>query len=104
LKLSHTLIGRDRNVGLTTYSITNHTKEIKLMESIKTLVYPVKDLAGAKTLFSTLFGVKPYADETYYIGFKVGEQDIGLDPTAKACPAPPPFGMSTTLKKPYNPS
>jgi predicted enzyme related to lactoylglutathione lyase len=24
--------------------------------------------------------VEPYADEPYYIGFKVGNQDVGLDP------------------------
>ena len=25
-------------------------------------------------------GVKPYLDEAYYVGFRVGDQDIGLDP------------------------
>jgi hypothetical protein len=32
------------------------------MQTIKTFIYPVKDLARAKTLFSTLLGVKPYPD------------------------------------------
>jgi predicted enzyme related to lactoylglutathione lyase len=47
---------------------------------IKTIIYPVTDLAKAKERFSQLLGVEPYADESYYVGFKVGDQDIGLDP------------------------
>ena len=37
-------------------------------------------MAQAKTLYSTLLGVAPYSDEAYYVGFKVGDQEIGLDP------------------------
>jgi predicted enzyme related to lactoylglutathione lyase len=49
-------------------------------QGIRTVIYPVKDLAQAKTLYSKLLGVEPYADEAYYVGFRVGDQDIGLDP------------------------
>ena len=49
-------------------------------QGIKTIVYPVKDLAKAKAQFRELLGVEPYADTPYYVGFKVGNQDIGLDP------------------------
>ncbi|MBI5031099.1 MAG: glyoxalase [Chloroflexi bacterium] len=49
-------------------------------KGVKTIIYPVKDMARAKSLFHTLLGVEPYADSPYYIGFKVGDQDIGLDP------------------------
>ena len=49
-------------------------------EGIQTIVYPVKDLAKAKAQFRELLGVEPYADAPYYVGFKVGKQDIGLDP------------------------
>ena len=49
-------------------------------EGIKTVIYPVKDIAQAKALYSELLGVKPYMDEAYYVGFRVGDQDIGLDP------------------------
>lgn len=51
-----------------------------MTEGVKTIIYPVKDLAKAKTLFGTLLGVEPYADEAYYVGFKVEGQDVGLDP------------------------
>ena len=49
-------------------------------KGVKTVIYPVNDLAKAKALFSALMGKKPYLDEAYYVGFKVGDQDIGLDP------------------------
>lgn len=49
-------------------------------QGIKTIIYPVKDIAQAKTLFSQLLGIQPYVDASYYVGFKVGDQDIGLDP------------------------
>ena len=50
------------------------------MKGVQTIIYPVKDLAQAKQLYSTLLGAEPYADAPYYVGFKVGGQDIGLDP------------------------
>ncbi len=49
-------------------------------KGIKTVIYPVKDMARAKTRFRTLLGVEPYSDAPYYVGFKIGDQDIGLDP------------------------
>lgn len=48
--------------------------------SIKTIIVPVRDLAAARTLYGTVLGVEPYADEPYYVGFRVGDQEIGLDP------------------------
>jgi predicted enzyme related to lactoylglutathione lyase len=47
---------------------------------VKTILYPVKDMTQAKTLFCKFLGVEPYADQPYYIGFKIGDQDIGLVP------------------------
>jgi predicted enzyme related to lactoylglutathione lyase len=49
-------------------------------QGIRTVIYPVKDIAQAKTLYSTLLGIEPYTDEAYYVGFRVGDQEIGLDP------------------------
>ena len=51
-----------------------------MTSGMKTIMYPVKDLAAAKELYGTLLGIAPYADEVYYVGFKVEGQDIGLDP------------------------
>jgi predicted enzyme related to lactoylglutathione lyase len=49
-------------------------------KGIKTILYPVKDMTQAKTLFTKFLGVEPYADQPYYVGFKVNDQDIGLIP------------------------
>jgi predicted enzyme related to lactoylglutathione lyase len=51
-------------------------------KGVKTIIYPVKDMARAKMQFRTLLGVDPYGDQPYYIGFKVGDQDIGLVPNS----------------------
>jgi predicted enzyme related to lactoylglutathione lyase len=47
---------------------------------IRTIIYPVTDLAKAKALYSELLGVEPTTDAPYYVGFSVAGQDIGLDP------------------------
>ena len=51
-----------------------------MLQGIKLFVYPVKDLARAKALYTTFLGVEPYADAAYYVGFRLGDQEIGLDP------------------------
>ena len=52
-------------------------------KGIKTVIYPTKEITQAKTLFQKLLGVEPYADEPYYVGFKIGDQDIGLIPNGQ---------------------
>lgn len=47
---------------------------------VSTVIYPVHDLARARTLFVALLGVEPSTDTPYYVGFQVDGQDIGLDP------------------------
>ena len=49
-------------------------------QGIKAVVYPVTNLDQAKATFQTMLGVEPYTDSPYYVGFKVGGLDIGLDP------------------------
>src|SRR5947208_10420354 len=51
-----------------------------MAQSIKLFVYPVKDVTASKVLYSKLLGVEPYVDEAYYVGFRVGDLEIGLDP------------------------
>jgi len=61
------------------------------MQGISLIVYPVKDLAQAKKLYSTFLGVEPYVDGSYYVGYKVGDQEIGLDPNGQT---PGPLGYT----------
>ena len=56
-----------------------------MSEGIKTVIYPVKDLAAAKQIFGQLAGVEPYSDEAYYVGFKVEGQDVGLRANRRGC-------------------
>ena len=49
-------------------------------KGVKTIIYPVKDINQSKAVFSKLLGIEPYADQPYYVGFKIGDQDIGLIP------------------------
>jgi catechol 2,3-dioxygenase-like lactoylglutathione lyase family enzyme len=43
-------------------------------QGIRTILYPVKDLAKAKALYSKLLGIEPIADQAYYVGFQVEDQ------------------------------
>lgn len=47
------------------------------------MIYLVKDL-DAKALFGTLLGAEPYVDQPYYVGFRVGDQELGLNPHGHA--------------------
>jgi predicted enzyme related to lactoylglutathione lyase len=47
---------------------------------VHTLVYPATDLDQSKAIFEALLGVAPYVDSPYYVGFRVGDQEVGLDP------------------------
>ena len=49
---------------------------------VKTIIYPVNDITKAKNQFRELLGVEPYADQPYYVGFRTGGHEIGLDPNA----------------------
>ncbi len=51
-----------------------------MTSGLRTIVYPVKDLDHAKAVYASLLGVPPYTDEPWYVGFRVGDQELGLDP------------------------
>ncbi len=51
-----------------------------MSQGIETIVYPVKDIHLAKQMFSQLLDTEPYADMPYYVGYRVGCLEIGLDP------------------------
>lgn len=49
---------------------------------LRTVIYHAPDLAQAKAWYSTAFGVAPYFDEPFYVGFDIGGYELGLDPDA----------------------
>ncbi len=70
-------------------------------QGIGTIIFPVKDLALAKALFSKFLGVEPYYEAAYYVGFRVGDQEIGLDPNGhkKGMTGPVGFRHVDDIKK-----
>ncbi len=64
-----------------------------MSQGIKHVNYPVKDLAAAKKLYGPLIGVKPYVDESYYVGYRIDDREIGLDPNAHALGITGPVGF-----------
>ena len=67
-------------------------------QGIRTVIYPVKDIGRGKALFSNLLGVAPYADTAYYVGFRVGDQEIGLDPNGHKAGMTPTITLTTSRK------
>jgi predicted enzyme related to lactoylglutathione lyase len=59
-------------------------EEFEVPAFLKTVIYPVTDLAQAKAVYAALLGAEPVVDETYYVQFNVqgntGDQEVGLDP------------------------
>ncbi len=52
------------------------------MNAVRLIVYPASDVPKATKFFATLLGTEPYAESGYYVGFKVGDMEIGLVPKA----------------------
>ncbi|HEY7226036.1 MAG TPA: VOC family protein [Micromonosporaceae bacterium] len=49
-------------------------------EGIKTVLHPVSDLEKAKAVYSALLGIAPQHDASFYVGYEVAGQHIGLVP------------------------
>jgi predicted enzyme related to lactoylglutathione lyase len=56
---------------------------------LRTVIYHVSDLPRAKAWYADAFGVEPYFDEPYYVGFNVGGFELGLDPDTGGAPPGP---------------
>lgn len=50
---------------------------------LRTAIYHVPDLDAAKAWYTTAFGVQPYFDEPFYVGFNIGGYELGLDPDTR---------------------
>ena len=55
-----------------------------MANTIQLIVFPVKDLDKAKKFYSTFLGTEPYVDGAWYVGYKVGDIEVGLDPNGTA--------------------
>ena len=50
---------------------------------LRTAIYHVPDLARAKAWYAAAFGVQPYFDQPFYVGFSIGGYELGLDPNTR---------------------
>ena len=57
-----------------------------MAQNIKLIVYPVRDIEKAKAFYVRFLDAEPYVESAYYIGYKVGNQEVGLDPNSKVGP------------------
>jgi hypothetical protein len=47
---------------------------------LRTVIYPVTDLAAGKEWYTQVVGHGPYCDQPFYVGFTVGGFELGLIP------------------------
>ncbi|GAB3956938.1 VOC family protein [Spirosoma harenae] len=47
---------------------------------LRTVIYAAPNLTETKEWYSKVFGIAPYFDEPFYVGFNVGGYELGLDP------------------------
>ena len=59
-----------------------------MLLGLRTVIYRTPDLAQAKAWYSEMFGLTPYFDEPFYVGFNVGGYELGLDPDTETPPGP----------------
>ena len=53
-----------------------------MLLGLRTVIYHAPDLTAAKAWYAAAFGVTPYFDEPFYVGFEIGGFELGLDPDA----------------------
>jgi predicted enzyme related to lactoylglutathione lyase len=51
-----------------------------MIQGLRTVVYPVGDLARGKAWYNQVLGREPYFDDPCYVGYAVGGFELGLVP------------------------
>jgi predicted enzyme related to lactoylglutathione lyase len=60
--------------------VFNIFAETSMIKGLRTVAYPVADLAAAKEWYSKVFDSAPYFDQPFYVGFNIGGFELGLIP------------------------
>lgn len=50
------------------------------MQGLRTVIYPVADLAAATDWYQMVFQTEPYFNQPFYVGFAIGGFELGLVP------------------------
>ncbi len=71
-------------LGYSPENVEVNKKETSMKESVmlglRTTIYKVDDIDKAKVWYAKAFGIEPYFDEPYYVGFNIGGYELGLQP------------------------
>ena len=51
-----------------------------MIQGLRTVIYPVSDLAEAKRWYGQVLEAEPYFDEPFYVGYSIGGFELGLIP------------------------
>lgn len=51
-----------------------------MIQGLRTVIYPVTNLAEASAWYEQVLGKAPYFSEAFYVGFEVGGFELGLIP------------------------
>ncbi len=54
-----------------------------MIQGLRSVVYPVSDIAEGKRWYAEVVGKAPYFDEAFYVGFEVGGFELGLVPNGR---------------------
>ncbi len=60
----------------------------EMILGLRTAIYRVGDLDGAKEWYGAVLGKQPYFEEPFYAGFDVGGFELGLQPREPGDPDP----------------
>ncbi len=51
-----------------------------MLQGLRSAIYRVADLEEAKQWYAEVLGIAPYFDQEFYVGFNIGEYELGLLP------------------------
>ena len=57
-----------------------------MFRGLRTVIYHVGELDGAKEWYGMVLDIRPYFDEPFYVGFDVGGFELGLQPDESGAP------------------
>jgi predicted enzyme related to lactoylglutathione lyase len=67
-------------------STTHYNRRQIMVQNITLMVYPVRDLEKAKAFYVRFLDAEPYVDSAWYVGYKAGNLEVGLDPNSTVGP------------------
>ena len=72
---------RRQRTGATATPHSERPAMSALSTALMTAIYPVTDISAAKSWYAEVFGVEPYFDEPFYVGFNIAGYELGLVPS-----------------------